>query len=146
MAVGALGVAAAMLRWRLWIVDQALPRAVVLGACSAAFTAAIVLVAVIATGGVRRAQVQGAALRRAGRDRPGAGLQPTAGAAGCATSSTASVPGGYAVLVGLANGLAAVDDETAARRIADAARRGLAVPWAALWAPTARPGMYRLAA
>ncbi len=31
-------------------------------------------------------------------------------------------------------------------RIADAARRALAVPWAVLWAPTARPGVYRLAA
>jgi signal transduction histidine kinase len=55
-------------------------------------------------------------------------------------------PGGYAVLVGLANGLAGVDDEAAANRITDAARRGLAVPWAALWSPTARSGIYRLSA
>jgi signal transduction histidine kinase len=145
VAVGAFGVAAAMLRWRLWIVDQALPRAVVLGACSAAFTAAIVLVAVIATGGVRRAQVQGAAL---------AALVVTVLVQGYSRRLEPLVrdvvygkrPGGYAVLVGLANGLIAVDDETAARRIADAARRGLAVPWAALWAPTARSGIYRLAA
>jgi signal transduction histidine kinase len=50
------------------------------------------------------------------------------------------------VLVGLADGLAAGGAEAASSRIADAARRGLAVPWAALWAPTARPGVYRLAA
>ena len=145
VAVGALGVAAALLRWRLWIVDQALPRAVVLGACSAAFTSAIVLVAVIATGGVRRTQVQGAVL---------AALVVTVLVQGYSRRLEPWVrelvygkrPGGYAVLVGLANGLAAVDDDTAAVRIADAARRGLAVPWAALWAPTARPGVYRLTA
>jgi signal transduction histidine kinase len=145
VAVGALGVAAAMLRWRLWIVDQALPRAVVLSACSAAFTAAIVLVAVIGTGGVRRAQVQGAVV---------AAVVVTVLVQGYSRRLEPWVrdlvygkrPGGYAVLVGLANGLAGVDDETAANRIADAAKRGLAVPWAALWVPTARPGVYRLAA
>ena len=145
VAVGALGVAAAMLRWRLWIVDQALPRAVVLGACSAAFTTAIVLVAVIATGGVRRTQVQGAVL---------AAIVVTILVQGYSRRLEPWVrelvygkrPGGYAVLVGLADGLAEVDDETAASRIADAARRGLAVPWAVLWTPTARAGVYRLAA
>ena len=145
VGVGALGVAAAMLRWRLWIVDQALPRTVVLGACSAAFTAGIVLVAVIVTGGVRRAQVQGAVL---------AALVVTILVQGYSRRLEPWVrdavygkrPGGYAVLVGLANGLAGVDDETAASRVTDAARRGLAVPWAAMWVPTARPGVYRLTA
>ncbi len=145
VAVGALGVAAALLRWRLWIVDQALPRAVVLGACSAAFTAVIVLVAVIATGGVRRTQVQGAVL---------AAVVVTVLVQGYSRRLEPWVrevvygrrPGGYAVLVGLADGLSRVDDETAASRIADAACRGLAVPWAALWAPTAREGVFRLAA
>jgi signal transduction histidine kinase len=145
VGVGALGVAAAMLRWRLWIVDQALPRTVVLGACSAAFTAGIVLVAVIATGGVRRAQVQGAVL---------AALVVTVLMQGYSRRLEPWVrdtvygkrPGGYAVLVGLANGLAGVDSETAASRVTDAARRGLAVPWAAMWVPTARAGVYRLTA
>jgi signal transduction histidine kinase len=145
VAVGAFGVAAALLRWRLWLVDQALPRAVVLGACSAAFTAAIVLAATIATGGLRREQVQGAVL---------AAVLVTVLVQGYSRRLEPWVrdlvygkrPGGYAVLVGLADDLAAVGDEAAASRIADAARRGLAVPWAALWAPTARPGVYRLAA
>ena len=145
VAVGALGVAAAMLRWRLWIVDQALPRAVVLSACSAAFTAGIVLVAVIATGGVRRAQVQAAVV---------AALVVTVLVQGYSRRLEPWVrdavygkrPGGYAVLVGLANGLAGVDDETAAGRVTDAARRGLAVPWSALWVPTARAGVWRLTA
>ncbi|MEP6760191.1 MAG: histidine kinase [Sporichthyaceae bacterium] len=145
VAVGAFGVAAALLRWRLWVVDQALPRAVVLGACSAAFTAAIVLVATIATGGLRREQVQGAVL---------AAVVVTVLAQGYSRRLEPWVretvygkrPGGYAVLVGLADGLATESAETATSRIVDAARRGLAVPWAALWAPTARPGVYRLAA
>jgi signal transduction histidine kinase len=145
VGTGAFGVAAGLLRWRLWLVDQALPRAVVLGACSAAFTAAIVLTAVVATGGVHRAQVQGAAV---------AALVVTVFVQGYSRRLEPWVrqtvygrrPGGYAVLVGLADGLAGVDDETAAHRIADAACRGLAVPWAALWVPTARAGIFRLAA
>jgi hypothetical protein len=52
VGVGGFGVAAALLRWRLWIVDQALPRAVVLGVCSAAVTLVIVAVAVIVPGSV----------------------------------------------------------------------------------------------
>jgi signal transduction histidine kinase len=145
VAVGAFGVAAALLRWRLWLVDQALPRAVVLGACSAAFTAAIVAVAVIATGGLRREQLQAAVL---------AAVVVTILVQGYSRRLEPWVreivygkrPGGYAVLVGLSDGLAAAGDDAAATRIADAARRGLAVPWAALWATTARPGVYRLAA
>jgi len=145
VGVGALGVAAAMLRWRLWIVDQALPRTVVLGTCSAAFTAAIVAVAVVATGGVRTAQVQGAAV---------AALVVTILLQGYSRRLEPWVrdlvygkrPGGYAVLVGLADGLSAVDDEAAAARIADSARRGVAVPWTALWVQTARTGVFRLSA
>ncbi len=145
VAVGAFGVAAALLRWRLWVVDQALPRAVVLGACSAGFTAAIVLVATIATGGLRREQVQGAVL---------AAVLVTVLVQGYSRRLEPWVreivygkrPGGYAVLVGLADGLAAEGADAASGRIADAARRALAVPWAVLWAPTARPGVYRLAA
>ena len=145
VTVGAFGVAAALLRWRLWVVDQALPRAVVLGACSAAFTAAIVLAATIVTGGLRREQVQGAVF---------AAVLVTVLVQGYSRRLEPWVreivygkrPGGYAVLVGLADGLAAGGADAAWSRIADAARRGLAVPWAVLWAPTARPGVYRLGA
>ena len=106
VAVGAFGVAAALLRWRLWVVDQALPRAVVLGACSAAFTAAIVLAATIVTGGLRKEQVQGAVL---------AAVVVTVLVHGYSRRLEPWVreivygkrPGGYAVLVGLADGLAA---------------------------------------
>ena len=145
VGIGLLGVAAALLRWRLWIVDQALPRAVVLSACSAGVTAVIVTVAVLATGGVGTRQVQGAVLlavlvsvlvqsysRR---------LEPWV-----RRLVYGERPGGFAVLVGLADGLSRLDTETAAVRIADAARRGLSAPWAALWFPTARPRVFRLAA
>ena len=145
VGIGLLGVAAALLRWRLWIVDQALPRAVVLSACSAGVTAVIVAVAVLATGGVGTTQVQGAVLlavlvsvlvqsysRR---------LEPWV-----RRLVYGERPGGFAVLVGLADGLTGLDTETAAAQIADAARRGLSAPWAALWFPTARPRVFRLAA
>ena len=49
-------------------------------------------------------------------------------------------PGGFAVLIGLADELARWTARRRGRDIADSARRGLAVPWAAFWAPTARPG------
>ena len=145
VAVGAFGVAAALLRWRLWVVDQALPRAVVLGACSAGFAAAIVLVATIATGGLRREQVQGAVL---------AAVLVTVLVQGYSRRLEPWVreivygkrPGGYAVLVGLADGFGGGRRRCGTGRIADAARRALAVPWAVLWVPTARPGVYRLAA
>ena len=145
VGIGLLGVAAALLRWRLWIVDQALPRAVVLSACSAGVTAVIVTVAVLATGGVGTTQVQGAVLlavlvsvlvqsysRR---------LEPWV-----RRLVYGERPGGFAVLVGLADGLTGLDMETAAARIADATRRGLSAPWAVLWFPTARPRVFRLAA
>ena len=146
VAVGAFGVAAALLRWRLWVVDQALPRAVVLGACSAGFTAAIVLVATIATGGLRREQVQGAVL--------------------AAVLVTVLVQG-YSRR--LEPWVRESRLRQASRRVRRARRprrrvgRGRCrrcrragsptprvAPWRSLgrvlWAPTARPGVYRLAA
>jgi len=145
VGVGALGVAAALLRWRLWIVDQALPRAVVLSSCSAAFTAVIVAGALIVTGQVRTSQVRVAVLAAAavtilvqGYSRR---LEPWV-----RRLVYGDRPGGFAVLIGLADDLAALDGPTAAVRIADSARRALAVPWAVFWAPTARQSVFRLAA
>ena len=85
VGVGALGVAAGLLRWRLWIVDQALPRAVVLGTCSAAFTALIAAGALIVTGRVEDLAGPGGAPGGDHRYRARAGLQPAAGALGQAT-------------------------------------------------------------
>jgi signal transduction histidine kinase len=145
VGVGLLGVAAALLRWRLWIVDQALPRAVVLSACSVAISAVIVAGALAATGSVGTTQVQGAvplavlvSVLVQGYSRR---LEPWV-----RRLVYGERPGGFAVLVGLADGLTGLDVETAAVRIADAARRGLAVPWAALWVPTARERVFRLTA
>ncbi|MGZ4592824.1 MAG: sensor histidine kinase [Actinomycetes bacterium] len=145
VSVGALGVAAGLLRWRLWIVDQALPRAVVLGACSAAFTAAIVAGALLVTGRVGASQVQAAVLAAAlvtvlvqSYSRR---LEPWV-----RRLVYGEQPGGFAVLIGLADGLASLDDQAAATRIADAARRGLGVPWVGFWSATARQRVFRLLA
>jgi signal transduction histidine kinase len=144
VGVGALGVAAGLLRWRLWIVDQALPRAVVFGTCSAAFTALIAAGALIVTGSVGTSQVQAALF---------AAIIVTVLVQGYSRRLEPWVrrlvygdrPGGFAVLIGLADDLATLDEPRATARIADAARLGLAVPWAAVWAPTARQGVFRLA-
>jgi signal transduction histidine kinase len=145
VGVGVLGVAAALLRWRLWVVDQALPRTVILSACSAAITGGIVAVALLATGSVNARQVQRAVVLAIvvsvlvqGYSRR---LEPWV-----RRFVYGERPGGFAVLVGLADGLSGLDSETAAARIADSARRGLAVPWTALWLPTARQPVFRLAA
>jgi signal transduction histidine kinase len=146
VGVGALGVAAALLRWRLWIVDQALPRAVVLSTCSAAFTCVIVAGALIVTGNqVKTSQVRVAVF---------AAVAVTVLVQGYSRRLEPWVrrlvygdrPGGFAVLIGLADDLATLDSSSSATRIADSARRALAVPWAAFWAPTARPSVFRLAA
>ena len=144
VGIGLLGVAAALLRWRLWIVDQALPRAVVLSACSAGVTAVIVAVAVLATGGVGTTQVQGAVLLAV---LVSVLVQATAAAwsRGCVGSCTASGPAASRSCRSR-RWAHRMDTETAAARIADAARRGLSAPWAALWFPTARPRILRLAA
>jgi signal transduction histidine kinase len=143
VGAGALGVAAGLLRWRLWVVDQALPRAVVLGACSAAFTAVIAGGALIFTGQVHSTQVRTAVLLALvvtvllqGYSRR---LEPWV-----RRLVYGEQPGGFAVLVGLADKLVSLDDRSAAACIADSARRGLAVPWAAVWAPTARLDVFRL--
>jgi signal transduction histidine kinase len=145
VGVGALGVAAALFRWRLWIVDQALPRAVVLSSCSAAFTAVIVAGALILNHQVETSQVRVAVLAAAavtilvqGYSRR---LEPWV-----RRIVYGERPGGFAVLIGLADDLATLDGPSAAVRIADSARRALAVPWVAFWAPTARPAVFRLAA
>jgi signal transduction histidine kinase len=145
VGVGALGVAAALLRWRLWIVDQALPRAVVLSTCSAAFTSVLVAGATIYTGRVKTSQVRVAVFAAVivtilvqGYSRR---LEPWV-----RRLVYGEQPGGFAVLIGLADDLATLDSPSAAVRIADSARRALAVPWAAFWAPTARPSVFRLAA
>lgn len=145
VGVGALGVAAALLRWRLWIVDQALPRAVVLSTCSAAFTAVLVAGALIVNRQVKTSQVRVAVFAAVivtilvqGYSRR---LEPWV-----RRLVYGERPGGFAVLIGLADDLATLDSPAAAARIADSARRALAVPWAAFWAPTARPSVFRLAA
>ncbi len=145
VGVGALGVAAALLRWRLWIVDQALPRAVVLSMCSAAFTAVLVAGALIANRQVKTSQVRVAVFAAVivtillqGYSRR---LEPWV-----RRLVYGERPGGFAVLIGLADDLATLDSSSAASRIADSARRALAVPWAAFWAPTARPSVFRLVA
>jgi signal transduction histidine kinase len=143
VSVGAFGVAAGLLRWRLWIVDQALPRAVVFGACSAAFTAVIAAGALIVSGRVGTRQVRTAVFAAVivtvlvqGYSRR---LEPWV-----RRMVYGDRPGGFAVLIGLADDLATLDAKRATTRIADAARLGLAVPWAAFWSPTARPGVFRL--
>ncbi len=145
VGVGQLAVGAALLRWRLWVVDQALPRAVALGACSAAFTGLIVAGALLVTGQVGRPQLRVAVVSAGvvtvfvqGYSRR---LEPWV-----RTMLYGERPSGFAVLVGLADGLAAADDQVAAGHIADATRRGLAVPWAAIWTSTAREHVYRLTA
>jgi signal transduction histidine kinase len=145
VGVGALGVAAALLRWRLWIVDQALPRAVVLSTCSAAFTAVIVAGALIANRQVKTSQVRVAVFAAVivtilvqGYSRR---LEPWV-----RRLVYGERPGGFAVLIGLADDLATLDGPSAAARIADSARRALAVPWVAFWAPTARSHVFRLVA
>jgi len=145
VGVGALGVAAALLRWRLWIVDQALPRAVVLSMCSAAFTAVLVAGALIANRQVKTSQVRVAVFAAVivtillqGYSRR---LEPWV-----RRLVYGERPGGFAVLIGLADDLATLDSSSAASRIADSARRALAVPWAVFWAPTARPSVFRLVA
>jgi signal transduction histidine kinase len=143
VGIGQLAVAAALLRWRLWVVDQALPRAVVLSACSAVFTALIVIGAQALTGRVGSSQLQAAVL---------VAVVVTVLAQGYSRRLEPAVrrliygerPGGFAVLGGLVEGLTSLDDTAAAARITEAARRGLGAPWAALWAPTARDQLFRL--
>lgn len=143
VGLGQLAIAAALLRWRLWVVDQALPRAVVLGSCSAAFTGVIVAGALLLTGQVRTSQVRAAVVAAAvvtvlvqGYSRR---LEPWV-----RRLVYGQRPSGFGVLVGLADGLSTLDDQAAAARIAEAVRRGLAVPWVALWTATARQQVYRL--
>jgi hypothetical protein len=144
VGVAELGVGAALLRWKLWIVDQALPRTVVLGGFSAGVIGVIVALALIVSGRVGTSQVRVAVLIAAvvtllvqGYSRR---LEPWV-----RRRLYGDRPGGFGVLIGLADGLASLDDDASSARIADAARRGLAVAWAALWVPTARPGHLRLA-
>jgi len=143
VGIGELAVASALLRWRLWIVDRALPRAVILSAVSALITALLVIAAVAWTGRVGVLQVQGAipvaivvsmlvqgyTLRLEPRVR-----HLVYGAR----------PEGFAVLVSLADELMALDPDTAANRIADAIRRGLSVPWAAVWLKAESTGVFHL--
>ena len=145
VSLGQLAVSAALLRWRLWMVDQALPRAVVLSACSAAFTAAIVAGALLTTGRVGKSQVRVALVSAVvvtclvqGYSRR---LEPVV-----RRLAYGELPVGVGVLVGLSEDLATLDDRAAAERITEAARRGLAVPWAALWQSTARDEVHRLVA
>lgn len=145
VALGQLAVAAALLRWRLWVVDQALPRAVVLSACSAAFTAVIVASALLVTGRIGASQVRVALVAAVvvtglvqGYSRR---LEPMV-----RRLAYGERPVGIGVLVGLAEDLATLDDRPAAERITEAARRGLAIPWAALWTSTARDDVHRLIA
>jgi signal transduction histidine kinase len=143
VGIGQLAVAAALLRWRLWIVDQAFPRAVVLSACSALFTALLVVGAQAVTGRVGSSQLQAAVL---------AAVVVTVLVQGYSRRLEPAVrrliygerPGGFAVLAGLVEGLTSLDDTAAAARITEAARRGLGAPWAALWTPTARDQLFRL--
>ncbi len=145
VGLGQFAVAAALLRWRLWLVDRALPRAVVLSACSAAFTGVIVTGALLATGSVGASQVRVALVAAAvvtglvqGYSRR---LEPWV-----RRLVYGERPAGLGVLVGLAASLSVLDDQPAAERITEAARRGLAVPWAALWTSTARDHVHRLVA
>ena len=143
VGLGQLAIAAALLRWRLWVVDQALPRAVVLGSCSAAFTGVIVAGALLVTGQVQTSQVRAAVVAAAvvtvlvqGYSRR---LEPWV-----RRLVYGQRPSGFGVLVGLADGLSTLDDQAAAVRVAEAVHRGLAVPWVALWTATARQQVYRL--
>jgi signal transduction histidine kinase len=144
VGIGVLAVASAVLRWRLWIVDRALPRAVILSGVSAATTALIVIAAAAWTGRLGARQVQGAL--------PGAVLVSVL-LQGYSLRLEPRVrrlvygdrPHGFAVLIDLADGLTQLNREQAARLIADATRRGLAVPWAAVWLPAATPGVFQLA-
>ena len=145
VGLGQFAVAAALLRWRLWLVDRALPRAVVLSACSAAFTGVIVTGALFATGSVGASQVRVALVAAAvvtglvqGYSRR---LEPWV-----RRLVYGERPAGLGVLVGLAESLSVLDDQPAAERITEAARRGLAVPWAVLWTSTARDHVHRLVA
>lgn len=145
VGVGVLGVAAALLRWRLWVIDRALPRAALLSGCSVLVTVVMVCGALAATGSIGVRQVRRAVLvailisllvQGYGRR-----LEPWV-----RRRIYGPRPGGFAVLLGLADGLTGLDTEAAAVLVTDAAHRGLSVPWAALWTPTARPGLHRLAA
>jgi len=144
VGIGVLAVASALLRWRLWIVDRALPRAVILSGASAATTALIVIVAVAWTGRLGAGQVQGALP---------AAVVVSVLLQGYSLRLEPRVrhlvygdrPHGFAVLIDLADGLTQLNSDQAARLIADATRRGLAVAWASVWLPAATPGEFELA-
>jgi signal transduction histidine kinase len=144
VGIGVLAVASALLRWRLWIIDRALPGAVILSAVSAAITAVIVVAVVAWTGSLGARQLQGAfpaavlisVLLQGYSFR----LEPRV-----RRLVYGDRPHGFAVLIDLADALKGLDRERAAVVIADAARRGLAVSWAAVWLPSGRPDLFRLA-
>jgi signal transduction histidine kinase len=144
VGIGVLAVASALLRWRLWIVDRALPSAVILSTVSAAITALIVLAVGAWTGRLGARQVQGtipaAVLVSVLLQGYSMRLEPRV-----RRFVYGNRPHGFAVLVDLADGLKAQDPHEAARRIADATRRGLAVPWTAVWLPTAGTDAFELA-
>jgi signal transduction histidine kinase len=144
VGIGVLAVASALLRWRLWIVDRALPGAVILSAVSALITVLIVVVAVAWRGRLGVPQLQGAlpaavlvSVLLQGYSRR---LEPRV-----RRLVYGDRPHGFAVLIDLAEGLEGLDPEEAARLIADATRRGMAVPWTALWLPNGAMGVFHVA-
>ena len=144
VGIGVIAVASALLRWRLWIVDRALPAAVILSVVSAAITALIVIAVGAWTGNLGARQVQGAfpaaVLVSVLLQGYSLRLEPRV-----RRIVYGDRPHGFAVLIELADGLKMLDREGAAALIADAARRGLAVSWAGVWLPGGRPDVFELA-
>lgn len=134
-ALGTAAVAVAVFRYRLWELDAVISKALVFAVLSAAVTAVFVVVAF------------GSALMVGGADGPVvaaltvvlAAIVVSQGPRRQAERAVRRVvfgdrPQGFAVLGGLGDSLASAGAVTdVAGRVVDAVRRGLSVPWAAVW-------------
>lgn len=133
--VGAVAFGVAVFRYRLWGIDAAISKALVLALLSALVTAAYTVawfgLALVVGGNDRRAltavvvALAAVAVSRAPRRWSGRAVRRLV---------YGERPRGYAVLGGLGDSLArAGSTEEAAGRVVDAVRRGLGAPWAAVW-------------
>jgi len=134
-ALGGAAIAVAVFKYRLWEIDAVISKALVFAALSAVVTVVFVVVAfgaALVVGGVNGRVLTALAVV----------LALTAAAREPRRRTERAVrrlvygerPQGFAVLGGLGDSLASAQGATeVAGRIVDAVRRGLSVPWAAVW-------------
>ncbi|HET7489478.1 MAG TPA: GAF domain-containing protein [Acidimicrobiales bacterium] len=133
--VGAVAIGVAVFRYRLWEIDAAISKALVLALLSALVTAAFTVawfgLALVVGGPDRRAltavvvALTAVIVSQGPRRWSGRAVRRLV---------YGERPRGYAVLGGLGDSLAEAGSTTeVASRVVDAVRRGLAAPWAAVW-------------